>query len=162
MGIYIFSRPVHSGKTTALMNWCDQQSHIAGILMPDMDGSRKVYEIETKQVFDIECIDAVNNTEGLTTIGRFNFYTSAFEKANAIVLTALAKNPHWLVIDEAGKLELDGKGFYDSLNIIAHLYNTTPQSGNLLITVRDSLCSEVISFFKFKNYKIIYQLEELH
>lgn len=162
MGIYIFSRPVHSGKTTALLNWCDQQDNIAGILMPDMDGSRKIYDIETKQVFDIECIDPVNNTESLTTIGRFYFYTSAFEKANSILFNAVTKNPHWLVIDEAGKLELDGKGFYDSLKVIADLYNTNRGSGNLLLTVRESLCNEVISFFKFKNYQIIHKLSELH
>lgn len=156
MGIYIFSRPIHSGKTTELLNWCNEQDNIAGILMPDIDGSRKIYDIETKQVFDIECSDLVNNIGRLTTIGRFNFYTSAFEKANSILLNTLPKNPHWLVIDEAGKLELDGKGFYDSLHIIADLYNTTLAAGNLLITVRESLCDEMISFFKFKNYRLIH------
>ena len=43
MSIIIFSRPVHSGKTTELMQWCEQVSikqNVAGILMPDIDGSR--------------------------------------------------------------------------------------------------------------------------
>ncbi len=129
--------------------------------MPDIEGSRKIYTIETKEVFDIECIDLVNNTEHLTTVGRFNFYTSAFEKANSILLNALSQNPHWLILDEAGKLELDGKGFYRSLISIIDFHNSNIGSGNLLITVRDSLCDEVITFFKIKNYRIIHELQEV-
>lgn len=129
--------------------------------MPDIDGFRKIYTIETKEFFNIECNDPENNTEPLTTAGRFNFYTAAFEKANSILLNAVSQTPYWLVIDEAGKLELDGKGFYNSLKVIADLYNTIPKSGNLLITVREGLCDEVISFFKFKNYRIIHQLGDI-
>ncbi len=162
MRIYIFSRPIHSGKTTELMNWCNAQESIAGILMPDIDGSRKIYNIETKEVFDIECIDPANNTEALTSVGRFNFYTSAFEKANSKLLNALPQNPSWLVIDEVGKLELDGKGFYISLMNIVNSYNNDIGSGNLLITVRESLCAEVIAFFKIKDCRVIQQLEELN
>jgi len=161
MGIYIFSRPIHSGKTTGLLNWCNEQENVAGILMPDIDGRRKIYDINTKEIFDIECIDPDNSTEPLTTVGRFNFYTSAFEKANAILINALSNNPGWLVIDEAGKLELDGKGFYPALATFINLYNSNTAKGNLLITVRDSLCDEVISFFKIEHCKVIHELEQL-
>ena len=41
MSIFIFSRPVHSGKTTELLHWCNQQKNIMGIAMPDINGSRK-------------------------------------------------------------------------------------------------------------------------
>ena len=160
MSIYIFSRPVHSGKTTELLQWCSQQKNIAGILMPDINGSRKILDLYTKEVFDIECTDAANTKELLTSVGRFHFYTVAFEKANKIVLTALDQTPDWLVIDEAGKLELDGKGFYESIIKAVDLYNND-KPGNLLITVRESLSTEVISFFKVKNVQVIHQLEDL-
>lgn len=160
MSIYIFSRPVHSGKTTELLQWCSQQKNIAGILMPDINGSRKILDLHTKEVFDIECADAANTKELLTSVGRFHFYTVAFEKANKIVLTALDQTPDWLVIDEAGKLELDGKGFYESIVKAVDLYNND-KPGNLLITVRESLSTEVISFFKVKNVQVIHQLEDL-
>ena len=74
--------------------------------MPDINGSRKILDLYTKNIFDIECTDAANTKELLTVVGRFHFYTDAFEKANAIVLAALNERPGWLVIDEAGKLEL--------------------------------------------------------
>ncbi|MEP7255977.1 MAG: hypothetical protein ABI666_09370 [Ferruginibacter sp.] len=161
MSIIIFSRPIHSGKTTELLRWCNRQKNIFGILMPDINGSRKILDLNTKDVFDIECTDAKNTSEQLTSIGRFHFYSKVLKKANSILLDALALNPEWLVIDEAGKLELEGKGFFDAIAKTADAYNHKRNTGNLLITVRDSLCEEVISFFKFKDYRIINELDEL-
>ena len=160
MSIFIFSRPVHSGKTTQLLHWCSQQKNVMGIAMPDINGSRKIMDLHTKEVFDIECTDVANTKEPLLAVGRFYFYTAAFEKANSIILNSLPQNPHWLVIDEAGKLELDGKGFYNSLSKAAKFYSTKKSSGNLLITVRDYLCTDVISFFNLTDYKIIHRFED--
>jgi len=161
MSIILFSRPIHSGKTTALQQWCDQQENVHGILMPDINGSRKILDIKTKEIFDIQCTDPENNNEPLTPVGKFHFYTAAFEKANRILINALQLDPAWLIIDEAGKLELDGRGFYNALEKIVPLYNDTKQEGKLVITVRDFLCEEVIRFFKIKNYRLIRQVEEL-
>ncbi len=161
MSIYIFSRPIHSGKTTELLQWCDEQKNIAGILMPDIDGSRKILDLHTKEIFDIECTDAMNTKEPLTSVGRFHFYTAAFEKANLIIIQALDQAPDWLIIDEAGKLELEGKGFYDSIIKVLEFFNGEGTTSNLLITVRESLCEEVIFFFKIKNVKVIHKLDEL-
>ncbi len=161
MSIIIFSGPIHSGKTTALLQWCNRQKNIYGILMPDINGSRKILDINTKEVFDIECTDLENTKEPVTTIGKFNFYTAAFKRGNSILINALTNNPDWLIIDEAGKLELDGKGFYDALSKITGVYLNKKNKSNLLITVRDSLCEEVILFLKLKEYRVINRLEEL-
>jgi nucleoside-triphosphatase len=161
MSIYIFSKPIHSGKTTELLQWCNQQKNMAGILMPDINGSRKILDLNTKEISDAECIDAANTKQPLTSIGKFNFYTEAFEKANLILLHTLTQNPGWLVIDEAGKLELKGEGFYKSIMKAAKIYGNEDKPGNLLITVRDSLCEEVVSFFKIKNFKVIGSLSEI-
>ena len=161
MSIYIFSRPIHSGKTTALLQWCNLQKNIHGILMPDINGCRKILNIKTKEIFDIECIDPTKTNEPLTSIGKFNFYTAAFEKANTIILDALSQNPHWLVIDEVGKLELKGEGFYRSVAEVTKVYGNKEKPGNLLITVRDSLCEDIISFFNIQNFKIIDSLDAI-
>ncbi len=161
MSIIIFSRPIHSGKTTELLQWCNQQKNVCGILMPDVNGIRKILDIKTKELFDIECTDAENTKEPLTKIGRYNFYTAAFERANGILTNSLASNPDWLIIDEAGKLELDGKGFYDAMKTIIAVYNSQERPGNLLITVRDSLVEELTGFFELKGHRLIHQLEDL-
>ncbi len=160
MSIYIFSRPIHSGKTTKLQHWCNQQKNIAGILMPDINGCRKILDLSTYTVFDIECTDAAVTKESLTTIGRFQFYTKAFEKANSIILNALKQSPNWLIIDEAGKLELDEKGFYSAVVKAIEFYNKPHSTGHLLLTVRDSLVEEFISFFGLEGCRIISRLED--
>ena len=129
--------------------------------MPAINGSKKILNLHTNDIFDIECTDAINVNEPLTSVGKFHFYTSAFEKANLIVLAALKQKPDWLVIDEAGKLELDGKGFYKAILKACIVYDNSEEKGNLLIIVRDSLCAEVISFFHLQNYKVIHQLHKL-
>jgi nucleoside-triphosphatase len=161
MSIYIFSRPVHSGKTTELLEWSLRQNNIAGIVMPDIENSRKIVDLQTKAVFDIECTDAAHSRALLTTVGRFIFYTAAFDKANAIIAEALKQPPHWLVIDEAGKLELEEKGFYTSIRTAVEVYSNEKMCGNLLITVRESLLTGLIAFFKIKNVQVITQLKDL-
>jgi nucleoside-triphosphatase THEP1 len=161
MSIYIFSRPVQSGKTTELLNWSNQQEKIAGILMPDMNGVRKIFDIETQQIFDAECMDPLTTKEPITTIGRFYFYTAAFDKANLILQQALHKQPDWLLIDEAGKLELTGGGFYSAVSLAVKLYSNKKTQGNLLITVRDSLCEAIISSFNINSCKVINSLHSI-
>ncbi|MBL7701071.1 MAG: hypothetical protein JNM14_02375 [Ferruginibacter sp.] len=161
MSIYIFSRPIHSGKTTELLHWCNKQKNIAGVLMPDVDGSRKILDLQTKEIFDIECTDAGDTKKQLTSVGRYHFYTAAFEKGNAIITKALLQNPDLLIIDEAGKLELEGKGFYESIIKAVEFFENEKTAGNLLITVRESLCEEVITFFKIEDCQVIHRLADI-
>lgn len=161
MSIYIFSRPVHSGKTTDLQQWCNKRTNIHGILMPDINGSRKVYDIASKETFDIECTNAATTNKPLIAIGRFHFFTEAFEKANSILIQALSQKPAWLIIDEAGKLELDCKGFFPSIKEAVAIYDGEGATSNLLIVVRESLYNEVITCFNIKNCTIITRLEDI-
>jgi nucleoside-triphosphatase THEP1 len=132
-----------------------------GIVMPDIHGSRKILDLQTKDVFDAECTDTLNNTDSLISVGKYHFYAAAFDKANAIVIHAIKQKPDWLVIDEAGKLELEGKGFYPSIKKAIDLFDNAGNNSNLLITVRDSLCANTIAFFNIKNYRIIHDLVSL-
>ncbi|MFM6926090.1 MAG: nucleoside-triphosphatase [Ferruginibacter sp.] len=161
MSIYIFSRPIRSGKTTELLEWSNLQKNIAGILMPDINGCRKIFNIHTKEVFEAECIDPAITDAPLTAVGKFHFYTAAFEKGNSIVQQAFNQAPGWLIIDEAGKLELKGQGFYPAVADAVKLYSNKDRQGNLLITVRDSLCEEVISFFSITDCKVIDRLDSI-
>lgn len=161
MSIYIFSRPVHSGKTTELIQWHKQHKVATGVLMPDIQGSRKIMDLKTGELFDITCSDETVGEEAIVRVGSYRFYTLAFDKANAIIMNALAENPGWLIIDEAGKLELGGKGFYSSLTKAIAFYDKPEQAGKLLITVRESLAEEIRQFFNIKNCQIIHQLDGL-
>ena len=143
------------------MEWCSRQKNIAGIVMPDMNGGRKIVDLQSKKIFDVEYTGTDNTLVPLTHVGKFHFYTAALEKANAIMQAALNQSHHWFVIDEAGKLELECKGFYQSITKAVELYNNDKVYGNLLITVRESLLTEVIDFFKINNHQVITQLNGL-
>jgi nucleoside-triphosphatase THEP1 len=158
MAITIFSAPVHSGKTTALQQWCTMQKDISGILMPDINGSRKIFDIGTGDIFDLECSDPGNSNAALVNIGRFFFYEDVFQKANNMLLNMLKPGPGWLVIDEVGKLELAEKGFYPAVKKITETYQNDKRYGNLLLVVRDSLCEEVIRFFSLKDAQVVKSL----
>ena len=65
------------------------------------------------------------------------------------------------MIEESGKLEMEGKGFYKSLVKAVKFFQDEKTTGNLLITVRDSLCEDIVSFFKIKTALVIHQLKDL-
>ena len=152
MSIILFSRQVGSGKTTELMEWSRRQNNIAGILMPDIEGKRKIFNLQTKEIVELECPDPDNCSEGLIQVGRFYFYAAVFRQVNTILLQSLEAGPDWLVVDEVGKLELNGSGFYDSVNWIISAQKNKTTASKILLVVRENLCDEVISFFKIEDY----------
>jgi len=160
MSIIIFSKAIHSGKTTELMRHFVSDQQVGGILMPDLDGSRKLYNIETKEYFDVECKEPSTTTQSLVTIGRFYFYKDAFEKANAIILQAASTND-LLIIDEVGRLELEGKGFYQSVKEILQLDEYKTGTKLLLLVVRDSLYEQVLSFFEITKHRLVNKVSDI-
>lgn len=161
MSIIVFSKPVHSGKTTDLMNWCSGKKNTGGILMPDMDGCRMMLDLRTQEIFEAECPDPEESLNPLQNIGRFHFYSSSFRKANAILLHEMRIGPSWLVIDEVGKLEMETNGFYPALNILIPHYRSKPEPGDLLLVIRNSLVQNLCSFFEIGDVKVIDNLGEL-
>lgn len=161
MSIYLFSRPIHSGKTTALLHWCRNRSGIAGIAMPDIDGSRKILDLTSRTVFPVQCSEPGQSLEPLINIGKYHFYASAFEKANSILLEALEQEYDWLVIDEVGKLELEQKGFYPAVQKAVEQHLNNDQQANLLLTVRESLTQEVIRYFGIHHCTVVTDPEAL-
>ena len=161
MSIIIFTGAVHSGKTTALLDWCKRQKDIAGILMPDINGRRTILDLVTKEYTDIECDDPVAANEKLVKVGRFHFYEAVFERFNSIIPKMLFSEPEWLVIDEAGKLELQEKGFYPAIKEVIESVEKKGSKTKLILVFREGICDELISFFKIKKYTIVSQLERL-
>jgi len=159
MSIIIFSRPVRSGKTTELMQYCNaiaKTKHAGGILMPDIDGSRKLFNIKTKEWLDIECKDPSTTTRSLIPVGKFYFYADAFEKANSIILGA-TKKCDLLIVDEVGKLELECKGFYQSVKEVLK----KEEYKTVLLVVREELYEPVLSFFEITQHRLINKISDI-
>ena len=160
MSILIFSKPIHSGKTTELKEWSALQKNIGGILMPDINGLRHMQNIRTGDIFVTQCIDQENTKEELETIGRFQFYARSFRKANEILLNEILLAPDWLIIDEVGRLEIEKGGFFPALQELIPRYSDTKMKGTLLVVIRETLLETVCGFFELKTPRVIHSLDD--
>ncbi|HEY6062429.1 MAG TPA: nucleoside-triphosphatase [Chitinophagaceae bacterium] len=135
--IYILSAPIQSGKTTSLINWSATRNDVYGILTPVINGKRIFMNAHTREQFPMEA----GGEEEVLAIGRFIFSKAGFDKAIQIIRNAM-NTEGWLVIDEIGPLELEGKGFYDIVNEILML-----RKNKMILVVRSGLAEKVKALF---------------
>jgi molybdopterin-guanine dinucleotide biosynthesis protein A len=157
--IFILSKPIQSGKTTALMQWCDGKENVTGILTPDIEGSRKLYDIINKTYINFEAKQPFTDTN-IVSIGKYNFFEHVFEKAQQIILNQTDSD--FLIIDEIGRLELNqNKGLEPELGIIIKKYLNKEISSNLILVIRDYLLDECIEKYQLQEAKIIDSIAEI-
>lgn len=146
--IYILTSPVHSGKTTTLQLWLrNHKFNAAGILTPDIDGKRKLYDIANDRYHDLE-LDENMPVEDCLPIGRYRFSKEVFKIGRDILLRSAEMSPEWLIVDEVGKLELHQKaGLEPAVTHIINKYKNENASGKLLLVIRDHLLDEAIATY---------------
>ncbi len=150
--IYIFSQPIKTGKTTLLKNWVDKQNNIAGILTPDINEVRMLYNISQKTYHTLQ----VDTEENAIKIGRFLFDKNGFELAKSILSQSLQSQCSWVIVDEVGRLEINQhNGLEPTLTKIINAYKNKQSSGNLLLVVRDYLLHEVINYYQIPDAIIL-------
>jgi nucleoside-triphosphatase len=149
--INILSGPVRSGKTTSLMKWLEGRDDAGGILTPDVEGVRFLYDVARRERHPFELAGEPMPGEPVVEIGRFRFYQSAFEQARRILLRDLEAAPAWLIIDEIGKLELKGEGLEPAAGLLISRYRDGNVTGKLLLVVRDYLLEEVREHYQLLN-----------
>lgn len=154
MPVFILSQPIHTGKTTLLMQWVKSRNDVAGILTPDLAGLRRLYDIKQRSFFDFQ--KTGTPASGDVPVGKFLFDGGIFLKAQEILLQAMQQQTAWLVIDEIGRLELDRKtGLEPAVSAIIHPYKTGIQQGNLLLVIRDYLLDDCIAYYGLQDAKVI-------
>ncbi len=155
-GIYILSQPIHSGKTTLLQNWISRQTSVGGILTPDIDGIRKLYDVSTGQYHTLQVNDMFDGV--FLQIGKYRFSIQGFEKARDILLSSVNENKfEWVVVDELGKLEMERKeGLEPAISQIINIYKANPP-GKLLLVIRDYLLEEAITHYDMQNVMVLHK-----
>ena len=148
MKIQILQGSIHSGKSTYLMEYCKQHKNTCGILTPTIDGKRHFLNIETQET---KLMEAAENETEVLKIGKYIFSQKAFDWACSCIEEASKKNCEFLIIDEIGPLELQGKGFAETLKNI--LYLDKPEF-NLLLVIRDNAVIEVVEYFKINKQNV--------
>lgn len=146
--IHIFSQPIRTGKTTLLLNWVKGQKSIGGILMPDIEGKRKIYDIHRGIYHDME-LDEDNNDLFVIQVGKFKFSGEVFELSKEVLRREMDFSPEWLVVDEVGKLEIEhNSGFEPMISTLIEYYKRDDTKGNLLLVIRDSLLAKAFDLYE--------------
>ena len=148
--ILILTGPTRSHKTTTLKKWSEQHTDCGGVLSPDVDGLRVLYNIRTKQ--SIPWQKRMPESENDLIVGRFSFDPDAFEIARVWLDEHLQDHQvRQIVLDEVGKLELKGQGW------ATWLHTAIPKLGDktLILVVRRSLLDEVVNTFGMEEVSVV-------
>jgi nucleoside-triphosphatase THEP1 len=141
--IFLLTDPVHSGKTSCLLEWSGKRNDVRGILTPVIEGKRCFRDIGSGNVFPME---AEAGEDEVLAVGRYVFSKKKFDKATEILENEI-NHPGWLVIDEAGPLELNDQGFAKIIHKIIH--GNLPEL-KLILVVRDSLVEDIVRHFQIE------------
>lgn len=157
--IIVYTGPVQTGKTTAVIEWAKTRKDIYGIAQPVIEERRYLTDLNTNET---RLLETDGENTGIITVGKFKFLRSTFEWAKIMLLYAAKQKPGWLIIDEFGKLELKDKGLEP---VVTYLVNNCEQleSSNLLIVIRDYLLDNSLSKLSLSsgNIRVIKNLSEL-
>jgi len=145
--VFILTGPVHTGKTTRLMHWASSQKNIDGIFQLIIDEKRFIYNIATRTLKMLE-VPSYTGDEKVIKIGNYRFSKEVFEWAQNVLLNSLDKNLEWLIIDEIGPLELEGKGLEPAITKIFR--ESEKFSGKILCVVRDPMLEKFVEHYGLK------------
>ena len=144
--VYILTGAVHTGKTTAIMQWAEAAKNVFGIITPIVDGRRSFMDVHTGATFEML---AAQDEKSVFEVGRFRFSTKAFEHATDIIANSSRLERGWLVIDECGPLELGGKGFSHVIRqALLHC------DMKILLVVRENIIVQVLEYFGLKKDEV--------
>ncbi len=148
--IRILTGPIRSHKTTVLQSWVSGRTDCGGVLSPDKDGLRQLYNIKGGQSIAWQKQEADTSTDVL--IGRFVFDATAFQVAIGW-LDYHINDPEiqHVILDEIGPLELSGKGW----DLWAKKAFSKLNDKSLLLVVREGLVEKVVEHYGISNYALL-------
>lgn len=149
--INILSAPIHSGKSTALKHFILQNGNCCGILCPDINNFRCLENIETGNIMPFQKL--VHDGDNDILVGHYIFSHHGFETAKNILKNIPIDTQKWIIIDEIGKLELNGGGLEPAFGKL--LKAIQEYQLNCIIVVRDYLLEQAIKHYDIKQYKLL-------
>jgi molybdopterin-guanine dinucleotide biosynthesis protein A len=150
--IFVLSQPIQTGKTTLLQQWIAGKQNIGGILTPDINGIRMLFDIANQIFHPLQLTDADNGIK----IGRFVFSEEAFAKAQNILTNSLSRNFDWIIIDEIGRLEMDNNtGLEPAVSNILEYFKTHQTQTKLLLVIRDYLLEDAKRHYGLNDVELL-------
>jgi len=129
------------------MEWAASKKNVCGIFQPVIDDKRFVYHIDSRSLKALESGNEANSI----IIGDYKFDLSTLEWARNNLMESYNKNPNWLIIDEVGPLELEGKGLEPVISKI--LTDCVNFKGRIIIVVREKILHRFLDHYKISSYE---------
>ena len=148
---FVHSGNIKTGKTTRLIQWASSQKNIDGIFQPVINDKRFIYHLSSKTLKILETTNENNSYR----IGKYLFNKTTFDWAKNILVEGIEKKLDWLVVDEVGLLELDGKGLAP---VISEIISKKEFNGKIIFVVRQSLFERFITYYKLIDQYEIFSL----
>jgi len=151
--IFIITGEQGEGKTTKLTQVIDilkkKNYKVSGFIAPGRwsDGLRSGFDIVDIKTDEKRLLCQSGHNERYVKIGRFNFDAEAIKFGEQLLLNAADMETDFVVIDEIGMFELQGKLWAGSF---LKLVKSAPCP--ILITVRSKFIEDVKTSFKLSNH----------
>lgn len=142
--VFIISGSLGEGKTTftkKLVDFLKDKNITAGGILAErlMNGSTTTgYDIINIETGEREAFLREDEKCGSETIGKFYICPKGLSTGKAILSSLVYRGTGIVIIDEVGLLEIQGRGWYDSIN---QLFEKS--ENNILMTVRDKFVDQV-------------------
>lgn len=155
--IFVITGGVHKGKTTFLTELLErlfeENLKIAGFICPGFfkDGERSGFNLVNIVDGNQLPLATIEEKQGWFKFHRFYFNPEAFHVGETWIREALSLQTDILVIDEVGPMELQGKGWWDTLKIIEKRYDIAQiwiVREQLIQEVKDLWCIEDVQIFR--------------
>jgi nucleoside-triphosphatase THEP1 len=132
------------------MAWIADRHDCGGVLSPDIDGLRVLYNVKTKTFIPWQ--KAAHESGGDVVVGRFSLDPEGFQTAKKWLEEALTDPEiRYIILDEVGQLELEGKGWGPwLLSALDRIGDKT-----LVIIVRRPLLDEVINYYGLDEVSVV-------
>jgi molybdopterin-guanine dinucleotide biosynthesis protein A/nucleoside-triphosphatase THEP1 len=136
------------------MNWIAGQKDVGGILTPDVNGQRMLYDINQGDYYPLQ----VTNKENAIQIGRFSFDQSIFHLAQQILLESMNQQHEWVIVDEIGRLEMDKQsGLEPAVSAVIKNAKTKASNTKLLLVIRDYLLNDAIQYYGLQGATVLHK-----
>ena len=113
------------------------------------NNTRSCFEIVSLDDKKSEILCTKNFNESWIEISGYFFNPEAIKNGERIIAKSIQRKSELILLDEAGKIELNKKVWYNSIRKILAKHKK-----NLILCVRDIFTKEIIDYFKLTNVSV--------
>lgn len=153
--VFIITGLVGEGKTTFLKKIISELNNksvkTAGFYSPRvMENDETIgYDIVEIATGEREVFLRKTADEKVRTVGKYQLFDAGLKKGKDALNASENTNSVIVIMDEIGYMELDNRGWADSLNSLVDHSNQ-----HILMVVRENLVENVIAKWRFKHYDV--------